>query len=184
MRPRRVAHRAPRRKLLRRHPGTGKTHLSIALGIPAARRGHRVAFATAHEWVVCLGEAQRAGRIDDELGHPGRSPLVICDEIGYIRFDPEAAALFFALVSSRYERSSLIVSSNKIFSEWTEIFGYPQHRRLLPAGAPTPALPMARWEGTPRPPRSSGFHNFWSYLRPRTVSYTRGRGSRLLIVSL
>ncbi len=48
---------------------------------------------------------------------------MICDEVGYILFDPEAAALFFALVSSRYERSSLIVSSNKTFSAWTEIFG-------------------------------------------------------------
>ena len=104
-------------------PGTGKTHLSIALGVQAARRGHRVAFATAHEWVLRLGEAKRAGRLDDELERLGRIQLVICDEVGYIPFDPEAAALFFALVSSRYERSSLIVSSNKTFSAWTEIFG-------------------------------------------------------------
>lgn len=104
-------------------PGTGKTHLSIALGVQAARRGYRVAFATAHEWVLRLGEAKRAGRLDDELERLGRIPLVICDEVGYIPFDPEAAALFFALVSSRYERSSLIVSSNKTFSAWTEIFG-------------------------------------------------------------
>jgi DNA replication protein DnaC len=104
-------------------PGTGKTHLSIALGVQAARRGHRVAFATAHEWVLRLGEAKRRGRLDDELERLGRTPLVICDEVGYIPFDPEAAALFFALVSSRYERSSLIVSSNKTFSAWPEIFG-------------------------------------------------------------
>ena len=103
-------------------PGTGKTHLSIALGVQAARRGHRVAFATAHEWVLRLGLAKRTGRLDDELERLGRVPLVICDEVGYIPFDPEAAALFFALVSSRYERSSLIVSSNKTFSAWTEIF--------------------------------------------------------------
>ena len=104
-------------------PGTGKTHLSIALGVQAARRGHRVAFATAHEWVLRLGGAKRTGRLDDELERLGRTPLVICDEVGYIPFDPEAAALFFALVSSRYERSSLIVSSNKTFSAWPEIFG-------------------------------------------------------------
>jgi DNA replication protein DnaC len=104
-------------------PGTGKTHLSIALGVQAARRGHRVAFATAHEWVLRLGQAKRMGGLDDELERLGRVPLVICDEVGYIPFDPEAAALFFALVSSRYERSSLIVSSNKTFSAWTEIFG-------------------------------------------------------------
>jgi DNA replication protein DnaC len=106
-------------------PGTGKSHLSIALGVQAARRGHRVAFATAHQWVLRLGAAKRAGRLEEELERLGRTPLVIVDEVGYIPFDPEAAALFFALVSSRYERSSLIVSSNKTFSAWAEIFGDP-----------------------------------------------------------
>ncbi len=99
--------------------------LSIALGVQAARRGHRVAFATAHQWVLRLGAAKRAGRLEEELERLGRTPLVIVDEVGYIPFDPEAAALFFALVSSRYERSSLIVSSNKTFSAWAEIFGDP-----------------------------------------------------------
>jgi len=106
-------------------PGTGKSHLSIALGVQAARRGYRVAFATAHEWVGRLGAAKRAGRLDEELERLRRIPLLIVDEVGYIPFDPEAAALFFALVSSRYERSSLIVSSNKTFSAWAEIFGDP-----------------------------------------------------------
>src|SRR5919109_5370236 len=104
-------------------PGTGKTHLSIALGVQAARRGYRAAFATAHEWVGRLGGAKRAGRLDEELERLRRIPLLIVDEVGYIPFDPEAAALFFELVSSRYERASLIVSSNKTFSAWTEIFG-------------------------------------------------------------
>src|SRR5215218_9438595 len=106
-------------------PGTGKTHLSIALGVQAARRGQRVGFATAHQWVNRLGAAKRAGRLDDELERLGRIPLLIVDEVGYIPFDPEAAALFFALISSRYERRSLIVSSNKTFSAWAEIFGDP-----------------------------------------------------------
>ena len=106
-------------------PGTGKTHLSIALGVQAARRGHRLAFATAHSWVNRLGAAKRAGRLDEELERLGRIPLLIVDEVGYIPFDPEAAALFFALISSRYERRSLIVSSNKTFSAWAEIFGDP-----------------------------------------------------------
>ncbi len=97
-------------------PGTGKTHLSIALGVQAARRGYRVAFATATEWVLRLSEAKRAGRLSEELERLGRIPL-------HIPFDPEAASLFFSLVSSRYERSSLIVSSNKSFSAWAEIFG-------------------------------------------------------------
>jgi DNA replication protein DnaC len=104
-------------------PGTGKTHLSIALGVQAARRGYRVAFATASEWVMRLGEARRAGRLSEALERLGRVPLLIVDEVGYIPFDPEAASLFFSLISSRYERSSLIVSSNKSFSAWAEIFG-------------------------------------------------------------
>jgi DNA replication protein DnaC len=106
-------------------PGTGKTHLSIALGVQAARRGYRVAFATAHEWVGRPGAAKRAGRLDEELERLRRIPLVVVDEVGYIPFDPEAAALFFALVSSRYERASMIVNSNKTFSAWAEIFGDP-----------------------------------------------------------
>lgn len=106
-------------------PGTGKTHLSIALGVQAARRGHRVAFATAHEWVLRLGAAKRAGKLESELERLGRFPLLIVDEVGYIPFDPEAGALFFALISSRYERRSLIVNSNKTFSAWAEIFGDP-----------------------------------------------------------
>lgn len=106
-------------------PGTGKTHLSIALGVQAARRGHRVAFATAHEWVGRLGAAKRSGRLDEELERLRHVPLIIVDEVGYIPFDPEAAALFFELVSSRYERASVIVSSNKTFSAWAEIFGDP-----------------------------------------------------------
>jgi DNA replication protein DnaC len=106
-------------------PGTGKTHLSIALGVQAARRGYRVAFATAHEWVGRLGAAKRAGRLDQELERLRRIPLVVVDEVGYIPFDPEAAALFFALVSSRYEQASMIVNSDKTFSAWAEIFGDP-----------------------------------------------------------
>jgi len=106
-------------------PGTGKTHLSIALAVQAARRGYRVHFATAQEWVTRLAKAKKQSRLDEELERLGRYPLLIVDEVGYVPFDPEAASLFFALVSSRYERSSLIVSSNKTFSSWAEIFGDP-----------------------------------------------------------
>ena len=106
-------------------PGTGKTHLSIALAVQAARRGYRVHFATAQEWVTRLAKTKRAGKLGEELERLGRIPLLIVDEVGYIPFDPEAASLFFALVSSRYERNSLIVSSNKTFSSWAEIFGDP-----------------------------------------------------------
>ncbi|HET6949085.1 MAG TPA: IS21-like element helper ATPase IstB [Acidimicrobiales bacterium] len=106
-------------------PGTGKTHLSIGLGIRAAQAGHRVAFATAAEWVARLGEAHAAGRLHAELARLGRIPLLVVDEVGYIPFDAEAANLFFQLVSARYERASLIVTSNKPFGRWGEVFGDP-----------------------------------------------------------
>ena len=104
-------------------PGTGKTHLAIALGIRACLGGQRVAFATATEWVARLGEAKRAGELEAELRRLSYVPLVVVDEVGYIPFDPEAANLMFSLVSARYERASLIVTSNKPFSAWGEIFG-------------------------------------------------------------
>ena len=97
-------------------PGTGKTHLAIALGIRACLAGHRVAFRTATEWVALLADAQRQGRLDDELARLQRIPLLIVDEVGYIPFDPQAANLMFMLVSRRYERASMIVTSNKPFS--------------------------------------------------------------------
>ena len=104
-------------------PGTGKTHLSIAIGIRACLAGQRVAFRTATEWVALLADAQRAGRLDTELDRLQRYPLLIVDEVGYIPFDPQAANLMFMLVSRRYERASMIVTSNKPFSGWGEIFG-------------------------------------------------------------
>jgi DNA replication protein DnaC len=104
-------------------PGTGKTHLAIALSIRACLAGQRVAFKTATEWVAFLSEAQRQGRLDDELDKLQRIPLLVVDEVGYIPFDPQAANLMFMLVSRRYERASLIVTSNKPFSAWGEIFG-------------------------------------------------------------
>src|SRR5829696_6340689 len=104
-------------------PGTGKTHMAIALGIRACLAGQRVAFRTATEWVALLADAQRQGRLDDELIRLQRIPLLIVDEVGYIPFDPQAANLMFMLVSRRYERASMIVTSNKPFSSWGEIFG-------------------------------------------------------------
>jgi DNA replication protein DnaC len=104
-------------------PGTGKSHLAIALSIRACLAGQRVAFATATEWVARLGDAKRQGTLDAELRRLAFVPLIVVDEVGYIPFDPEAANLMFSLVSARYERASLIVTSNKPFSAWGEIFG-------------------------------------------------------------
>jgi DNA replication protein DnaC len=73
--------------------------------------------------VALLGEAKRQGSLEDELRKIERVPLIVVDEVGYIPFDPDAANLMFMLVSRRYERASMIVTSNKPFSAWGEIFG-------------------------------------------------------------
>jgi DNA replication protein DnaC len=104
-------------------PGTGKTHLATGLAIRACQAGHRVLFATAADWVSILATAHHAGKLQAELVRLGRYPLLVVDEVGYIPFESEAANLFFQLVSSRYERASLIVTSNKPFGRWGEVFG-------------------------------------------------------------
>ncbi|GAA1262406.1 ATP-binding protein [Kitasatospora nipponensis] len=104
-------------------PGTGKTHLAIGLAVRACQAGHRVAFATAAEWVDRLAAAHQAGRLQAELTRLARYPLLVVDEVGYIPFEAEAANLFFQLVSNRYERASVIVTSNKPFGRWGEVFG-------------------------------------------------------------
>ena len=70
-----------------------------------------------------ISEAKRQGNLETELRKLSFVPLIVVDEVGYIPFDPEAANLMFSLVSARYERASLIVTSNKPFSAWGEIFG-------------------------------------------------------------
>jgi DNA replication protein DnaC len=82
-----------------------------------------VLFAAAAGWVARLANAHAAGRLQAELIRLGRYPLLVIDEVGYIPFEPEAANLFFQLVSARYERASLIVTSNKPFGRWGEVFG-------------------------------------------------------------
>jgi DNA replication protein DnaC len=82
-----------------------------------------VQFATATQWVARLSDAKRQGNLESELKRLSFIPLLVVDEVGYIPFDPEAASLMFSLVSNRYERASMIVTSNKPFSLWGEIFG-------------------------------------------------------------
>jgi DNA replication protein DnaC len=104
-------------------PGTGKTHLATALGVAAARHGHRVMFATATDWITRLTDAHRTGRLPQELTKLRRYGLIIVDEVGYLPFEQDAANLFFQLVSSRYEHASLVLTSNLPFSGWAGVFG-------------------------------------------------------------
>jgi DNA replication protein DnaC len=104
-------------------PGTGKTHLAIALAIKACQAGHRVAFATAQQWVTRLEAAQDRNNLDDELRRLERYRLLIVDEVGYLPLERQAANLLFALVSRRYERGSIVITSNRSFEAWGEILG-------------------------------------------------------------
>jgi uncharacterized protein (TIGR00645 family) len=104
-------------------PGTGKTHLAIGLGVRACQAGHRVLFATAEEWAARLAGARAAGRLAEELAALDACPLLIVDEVGYLPFDPDTARLLFQLVARRYERASLIVTSDRPLGRWDEIFG-------------------------------------------------------------
>jgi DNA replication protein DnaC len=103
-------------------PGTGKTHLATGLASRACQTGHRVQFATASLWVARLAEAYHAGNLQHELVRLGRSPLLVVDEVGYIPLTRGRQPVP-QLVSSRYERASLIVTSNKPFGRWGEVFG-------------------------------------------------------------
>lgn len=106
-------------------PGVGKTHLSIALGREAVERGYTVLFTTAVGLLAHLTKAQQEGRLDDRLTQWCKPKLLIVDELGYLPLTQGAAHLFFQLVSRRYERGSILLTSNRSVGEWGEVFGDP-----------------------------------------------------------
>ena len=103
-------------------PGVGKTHLAIALGIEAVRAGLRVQFANASALIERLAKADREKRLEEMIRELSRFQLIIIDEMGYLPFDDFGAHCFFQLVSRRYERASIIFTSNKSYGEWGDIF--------------------------------------------------------------
>jgi len=103
--------------------GTGKSHAATVLGVEACRRGYRVLFTTAAHLVNTLIEAREERQLKRYLGKLSRFELVIIDEAGYIPFSAEGAQLLFQVFSDRYEKASLIVTSNLPFAQWTNIFG-------------------------------------------------------------
>jgi len=106
-------------------PGVGKTHLAVALGREAIRAGYSVLFVSAHTLVAHLRKAQLESRLEERLAHWSKPKLLIVDELGYLPLETEAAHLFFQLVSRRYERGSLLVTSNRAVGEWGSVFGDP-----------------------------------------------------------
>lgn len=103
--------------------GTGKTHAAIVLGVEACRHGYRVLFTTAADLVNTLVEAREEKRLKNYLSRLQNYPLIIIDELGYIPFSSEGAQLLFQVFANRYERGSLLVTSNLAFAQWTTVFG-------------------------------------------------------------
>jgi DNA replication protein DnaC len=104
-------------------PGTGKTHLATALGIEAVKAGKSVYFGTLADIVASLAKAEREGQLKERIRFIARNALLIVDEIGYLPVTAGGANLFFQLVNARYERGAMILTSNRGFGEWGDIFG-------------------------------------------------------------
>lgn len=106
-------------------PGTGKSHLATALGVAAVKAGRSVYRCSLAELIEALSKAEREGRLTEKLRFYMRAALLIVDEIGYLPITPGGANLFFQLVNARYEKGAMILTSNRGFAEWGEVFGDP-----------------------------------------------------------
>ena len=106
-------------------PGVGKTHLSVGLALDAIKAGVQAYFITAQDLVADLTLAAREARLAKRMQVYTRPRVLIIDEIGYLPLDATGASLFFQLISARYERGSIILTSNKSYSEWGAVFGDP-----------------------------------------------------------
>ena len=104
-------------------PGVGKSHLAIGLGRKVVEQGHTVRFTTATALLAVLGKAESEGNLEHKLTEYSKPRLLIIDELGYLPFERRAAHLFFQLVNRRYEKGSLLVTTNQRVSEWGIVFG-------------------------------------------------------------
>lgn len=103
-------------------PGTGKSHLAIALGVEAVKAGKSVYLATLAEIIASLVKAEREGTLVERIRFLTRTALLIIDEVGYLPLERGGAHLFFQLINARYEKGAIILTSNRGFAEWGEIF--------------------------------------------------------------
>jgi DNA replication protein DnaC len=106
-------------------PGTGKSHLATALGVEAVKAGKSVYFSTLADLIAALARAEREGRLQERIRFFCRPSLLVVDEIGYLPVIAGGGNLFFQLVNARYERGAMILTSNRGFAEWGDVFGDP-----------------------------------------------------------
>jgi len=104
-------------------PGTGKSHLAVALGVEAVKAGKSVYFCTLADLIAALSRAEREGRLQERIRFFCRPSLLIVDEIGYLPVIAGGGNLFFQLVNARYEKGAMILTSNRGFAEWGDVFG-------------------------------------------------------------
>jgi len=104
-------------------PGVGKTHLAIALGRAAVEAGHSVLFVSATTLITTLAKSEADGALADKLTFYAKPKLLIIDELGYLPFEKRSAHLFFQLVARRYERGSLLITTNQQVTQWGTVFG-------------------------------------------------------------
>jgi DNA replication protein DnaC len=106
-------------------PGIGKTHLAVAIGMEAITKGMKTYFITMSELVSQLRKAEQQGKLEKKIGSFIKPSVLIIDEIGYLNLDTQSAHYLFQVISRRYERGSIILTSNKGFGEWGEMVGDP-----------------------------------------------------------
>ena len=104
-------------------PGDGKTHLATSIGIENARNNHSTYFINCNDLIQALKKAYLQNRLDDKLKTLSKYKLLIIDEVGYLPIDIESANMLFQLINKRYEKNSTIITTNKPFSKWGELFG-------------------------------------------------------------
>jgi len=103
--------------------GVGKTHLAIALGRAVVEAGHSVLFVTAAALLASLSRAQVEGKLADQITFYAKPKLLVVDELGYLPLEKQTAHLFFQLVSKRYERGSMLITTNQTITQWGHVFG-------------------------------------------------------------
>ena len=104
-------------------PGVGKTHLAVGLAVEAVKNGHTAYFLSAHELIALIRENIASGRIHRKLKALNKPGILIIDEVGYAAMEDDVAHYFFQIVSNRYEKGSIILTSNKSYGSWGDVFG-------------------------------------------------------------